>query len=66
MSGLEYGKIKNISTEYIGACRIGDYGKDEDGNLFCYTLTGWTPFDIASYEAKYWKKKYEQLKNENK
>ncbi len=58
---MEYGEIRNINTGNNGANRIGDYGLDEDKNQFTYTKEGWKPINPDAYEAKFWKKKYEQL-----
>jgi hypothetical protein len=58
----KYGKITNIATDFTGVNRIGDYGKDKDGIMFCYLSTGWRPTNLQAYEINYWKKKYLALK----
>ncbi len=60
---IDYGEIKNISSEFNGTDRIGDYGEGKDKHKFCYTEKGWKPFFPDAYEAYYWKKKYEELLN---
>lgn len=57
---IEHGEITIVYSD--GVSRYGDFGKDKDGYLFCYTNDGWKPILPDKYEAKYWKKKYEELK----
>jgi hypothetical protein len=57
---MEYGEITNVRTDMQEEYRIGDYGKDQDGNYFFYGKDGWRPTNPNKYEAYYWKKKYEE------
>ncbi len=60
---IDYGEIKNISTEFDCNDRHGDYGHDSEGFMFLYTPSGWKPINNDRYESKYWKKKYIELLN---
>lgn len=63
MENIDYGEITKLSSRYITSVRNGDYGTDKYNNIFTYTPHGWEPINKSAYEAFYWKKKYEELKN---